>query len=231
MKGQGQGQMQMQAPTSPNSPGAHSAKMAMKRQPISRDQKHELLRGAARRNGIDTGDAMYHAGAAVGSIPDGVSNGETLRMHLRSLIKIESARILIVRKINRLGFASPELLKNHYSWFGTVENVLVAHSRVKSSAVVPVRCMEGMPSRTTNSRLRPSGLGFLIMSKVEEAEAILAAGPEQIVYGAVIRVQHFERRTTEDDGLNLEDDNDNGADIDQEDMSPDGSFPEADESV
>merc|ERR1719401_2216003 len=57
---------------------------------------------------------------------------ETLRMHLRSLIKVECNRVLIVRKINRLGFASSQVLEDHYSWHGKVERVLVAHSRVKS---------------------------------------------------------------------------------------------------
>lgn len=121
-------------------------------------------------------------------------------MHLRSLIKIDSGRVLIVRKINRLGFASPQLLKEHYSWYGKVERVLVAHSRVKSGTLM---AQAYMPPA---SRLRPSGLGFIVMSKVEEAEAILKAGPEQIVCGAVIRVQQFERRMSEaGDGESTED--------------------------
>lgn len=121
----------------------------------------------------------------------GVPNGcETLRMHLRSLLKIESNRVLIVRKINRLGFASPQVLHDHYSWHGTVEKVLVAHSRVKSGS--------GPQNGSHPSRLRPSGLGFMVMSRKEECEAILHAGQEQLVSGAMIRVQQFERRMSED---------------------------------
>mmetsp|Transcript_21148 Transcript_21148/g.58638 ORF Transcript_21148/g.58638 Transcript_21148/m.58638 type:complete len:569 (-) Transcript_21148:271-1977(-) len=140
-----------------------------------------------RRRSNPAGDSNDGAGA----VCPWQHTGETLRMHLRSLIKIDSGRILIVRKINRLGFSSPELLEKHYTWYGTVERVLVAHSRVKSSSVAV------QAGSNLTSRLRPSGLGFVVMSKPEEAEAILAEGPEQIVCGAVIRVQQFERRMTE----------------------------------
>lgn len=118
-------------------------------------------------------------------------HGETLRMHLRSLLNVDSKRVLIVRKINRLGFASPQVLNEHYSWYGTVERVYVAHSRVKSGT--------GPSQANVPSRLRPSGLGFIVMSKCEETEAILAEGTEQNVCGALIRVQRFERRMVEDE--------------------------------
>lgn len=114
-------------------------------------------------------------------------SGDTLRMHLRSLLQVDSSRVLIVRKINRLGFASPQILREHFSWYGTVENVLVAHSRVKS----------GGGQAGIVSRLRPSGLGFVVMSKGEEALKILAEGLEQQVSGTIIRVQKFERRMSE----------------------------------
>lgn len=111
-------------------------------------------------------------------------NGETLRSHLRSLIDVDSNRVLIARKINRLGFGSPAALEEHFSWYGKVEKVLVAHSLVKSDS-------GSMP------RLRPSGLGFIVMAKNEEAQAILDVGTEQMVRGCVVRVQPFERRMTE----------------------------------
>jgi len=122
---------------------------------------------------------------------------ETLRMHLRSLINVDSGRVLIVRKINRLGFASQAILHEHFSWYGIVERVLVAHSRVKST------CAGGDKGASpVSSRLRPSGLGFIVMSRVEDAQAILAHGSEQPVNGIVVRIQQFQRQVTaqEDDG-------------------------------
>lgn len=130
--------------------------------------------GPKKRNNESAGQADSHS-------------GDTLRMHLRSLLQVDSSRVLIVRKINRLGFSSPQILREHFSWYGTVENVLVAHSRVKS----------GGGQAGIVSRLRPSGLGFVVMSKGEEALKILAEGAEQQVAGTVIRVQKFERRMSE----------------------------------
>jgi hypothetical protein len=104
--------------------------------------------------------------------------------------------VLIVRKINRLGFSSPAILKEHFSWYGNVEQVLVAHSRVKS----------GGGQAGIVSRLRPSGLGFVVMSQTVEAEAILVQGPEQEVCGTLIRVVKFERRMAEEEADDAEDD-------------------------
>ena len=132
----------------------------------------------------------------VGTVaPNGIAGGppETLRMHLRSLLNVDSGRVLIVRKINRLGFASPAVLQEHFSWYGVVDRVLVAHSRVKSASAT------GRCASVVSSRLRPSGLGFVVMSKVEEAQAILAHGSEQPVNGIIIQVQQFERRMTSDE--------------------------------
>ncbi len=40
-----------------------------------------------------------------------------------------AGRILLVRKINRLGFDSASVLTAHYSAYGTVEHVFVPRSR------------------------------------------------------------------------------------------------------
>lgn len=112
--------------------------------------------------------------------------GETLRMHLQSLLDTDPGRVLLVRKINRLGFSSPDVLQAHYSWYGAVERVLVAHSRVKSCTI-----------EQKAYRLRPAGLGFVVMSRLEGAQAVLDAGKEQMINGVLVRVQKFERRMSE----------------------------------
>jgi hypothetical protein len=111
-------------------------------------------------------------------------------MHLRSLINVDSGRVLIVRKINRLGFASQAVLLEHFSWYGVVERVLVAHSRVKSTSAAD------KGASPFSSRLRPSGLGFVVMSRVKDAQAILAHGSEQPVKDIMVRVQQFQRQVT-----------------------------------
>lgn len=152
--------------------------------------------GPKKRNTMAQGGGAQ----AIQGAPPPEQTGETLRMHLRSLLHVESSRVLIVRKINRLSFSSPAILKEHFSWYGNVEQVLVAHSRVKS----------GSGQAGIVSRLRPSGLGFVVMSQTVDAEAILAQGPEQQVCGTLIRVQKFERRMAMEDGDDAEEEKTEG---------------------
>merc|ERR1719263_433639 len=69
--------------------------------------------------------------------PKGVSAGAPaqdcdLHSNVSKLAEIESSRILVARKINRLGLDSALHLTSYFSRFGTVEQVLVNHSIDKS---------------------------------------------------------------------------------------------------
>lgn len=132
--------------------------------------------------------------------------GKSLRSNLQELQNVESERVVLVRRINGLGFESPETLKKYFSKYGTVVRVLVAHSHVKTK------------QRGCGSRLRPSGIGFAVMGTKEQAQAILADGPEHLVKGprvhttVPIRVQSFEFRM--DDKVDEEgDEGDDGDDV------------------
>jgi hypothetical protein len=127
-----------------------------------------------------------HIGSAAQGPSQETGSEFTLRTHLRELQKVELSRIVLIRKISKLGFDSAPILESHYSHFGKVEKVLVAHSHVK-----PQHCGQG-------TRLRPSGLGFVVMSEASEVEAILAAGENQFVHGVRVQVRHFERRGAKD---------------------------------
>lgn len=89
----------------------------------------------------------------------------SLRSNLEDLRSVECNLVIIARKINVLGFGSSQLLERHFSQYGKVDRVLVAHGLAKSRSI----------------QYRPSGLGFVVMSKAEEVQAILADGPEQQV--------------------------------------------------
>jgi hypothetical protein len=118
-----------------------------------------------------------------GAVPGQEDNSDfTLRTHLRELQKVDLGRIVLIRKIIKLGFDSARMLEAHYSRYGKVEKVLVAHSHVK-----PQHSGQGM-------RLRPSGLGFVVMSSTREVEGILAGGEHQVVHGVRVCVRRFERR-------------------------------------
>jgi len=112
---------------------------------------------------------------------------DTLRSHLTDLLSEDPNSIFITRRINKLGFCSREILKQHYSKYGKVLRVLVATSKVK-----PFRDARGQ------MRTRPGGLGLIVMQNAEQVRAILAAGEEQDVSGHQIRVQCFERPQAEE---------------------------------
>lgn len=104
---------------------------------------------------------------------------ESLRDHLRELADIDTKRVLMVRKINKLGLESSLFLKEYFSQFGSVEKVMVAHTRVRAKGL-------------EKARIRPAPLGFVVLSNTEEANAALAQGAEHSVKGVDIGVFSFE---------------------------------------
>lgn len=111
---------------------------------------------------------------------------DTLRTNLRDLSLLDHERVLLVRKINRLGLESPQVLETYFSKFGAVERVMVSHSRAKS--------MFGRGG----ARIRPAGLGFVLMGSTEEVHSVLAHGPEHDVAGITVSVHPFESRPVDD---------------------------------
>lgn len=117
---------------------------------------------------------------------------DTLRTNLRDLSLADPSQVLMVRKINRLGLDSPSALEAYFSTFGTVGRVMVSHSRAKS--------MFGRGA----ARVRPAGLGFLLMTTPEGAQAALAAGSEHEIQGTTITVHPFESRSVDSARLEAE---------------------------
>jgi len=147
------------------------------------------------------GDAGQHFGAPVAGTAAPTRHSEDVLQPLRDLLHLhhkalhneDPSCIFIVQQINRLGHKFREVLRHHYSQYGEVSRVLVAHSMVK-------------PSRDSSGqqRVRPGGLGLLVMKNGTSVKKVLAAGKEQVVAGCTIRVERFEgpldRRSLTDDG-------------------------------
>lgn len=108
----------------------------------------------------------------------------TLSMSLQLLSKEDPDTLFIVRRINKLGFKAARKLKQHFSAYGQVVRVLVAHSTVKQI---------GDPQQY-QWRRRPSSLGFIHMAVAESVAQVLSVGSEHEVDGCLIRVQRFERQ-------------------------------------
>lgn len=104
----------------------------------------------------------------------------SLRADLEVLRNFPPALCVIVRKIKRLGLDSSTLLEEHFSQFGPLKKVFVAHSFERPSA------------KRRHGRVRPAALGFLLMDTAEAAQAIMAAGSEHLIRDVEVSVQMFE---------------------------------------
>merc|ERR1740138_176310 len=102
---------------------------------------------------------------------------------LNELNNEDPCKMIIVRKINRLGFGSASILKQYFGQFGIVEQVRLSNSHKK-------------PEWSSGSfRLRPSGIAFLVFADAQSASNAVAAGKSQVVAGAEIFVTEFVSRT------------------------------------
>jgi len=104
----------------------------------------------------------------------------SLRQDLEHLRERHPERVIIVRKIKKLGFDSPQLLDQHFSQYGQVSELLIAHSLVKPTAKRP------------NGRVRPAALGFVVMGDVDAVQRAFEGGMEQVVCGLHIELKPFE---------------------------------------
>jgi len=117
--------------------------------------------------------------------PRQVNSVQTLSTSLQLLSKEDPDKLIIVRRINKLGFKASRKLKQYFGEFGHVVRVLIAHSTCRD-----VKDDEG------KVRQRPSSLGFVQMASTQAVRQALSLGTEQEVEGAAILVQKFERQQT-----------------------------------
>lgn len=97
---------------------------------------------------------------------------EALRLH-------DPECILILRKIKKLGWESPALLRKHMEQFGMVREAFVTHSMMKPNPKRP------------GGRARPAALGFIVMANKEGRTAVLSRGEVHRVFGFDIEVAAF----------------------------------------
>jgi hypothetical protein len=140
--------------------------------------------GGQGRNNAGNPDARSRKGPSHtetskrGDCPEGMEE-ESLRTQLRDLAKIPNDRVLMLRRINRLGIDSAALLKAYFSQYGNVDRVMAAPTKTKQA-----------PGQT-KMRVRAAPLGFIVFSTAEEANAALdkgqgADGSEHVVAGETI---------------------------------------------
>lgn len=103
----------------------------------------------------------------------------SLRKDLEALRLLPEKRVIIVRKIKALGFASVEALREYFEEFGPVEDVIVPHSSTKPGP------------RRGLGRMRPGVMGFVVMGNSEAAEAAMEKAEAHVVRDVAIKVSWF----------------------------------------
>jgi len=124
----------------------------------------------------------------IDAVPEFVPQGDfsskligsgSLRQDLELLRQRQADCVIIARKIKKLGFESPQILDEHFSQYGEVKELLVAHSHVKPTPKRP------------NGRVRPAALGFVVMATPDAAANVFQAGTEQMIGGFSIELAPF----------------------------------------
>jgi len=101
---------------------------------------------------------------------------DTLTTILHDLSLLDSRRVFVVRNIHHIGIDSAAVLETYFSQFGNIERVMVSHWRSKNSGQM---------------RLRAATVGFLVMSKAEDVQAVLAFGQDHYVKGVAVSARPF----------------------------------------
>merc|ERR1719272_355289 len=112
---------------------------------------------------------------------------DTLKGHLSDLKDKDSKCVFVARDIKDLGFHSKDLLKQYFSAYGEVKDVLVAHTKAKSR-----RNGISDGDAVWSRRFRPGNFGLVVMENPEVVQRVFSAGSMQIVNGVRIQVQVFE---------------------------------------
>jgi len=128
--------------------------------------------------------------AAPGSAPSNRRRAppQTLSTSLRLLEDKDPDCLIIVRKISKLGFKATQSLKKHFSTYGPVVKVLLAHSTARQYC-----------DQQFHVKRRPSNLGFIQMGSTEAVKQVLAASLSPEIEGVTISVSCFERQGDADD--------------------------------
>jgi len=106
---------------------------------------------------------------------------QTLRGYLEELRSENPRCIFIVRRINKLGFRSKSALESHYSKFGKVLQVCVAHSKVKP-----------LPNSGQTARTRPGNFGLVVMQSPQAVKKVLDKGSVHVIDGVEVSVHKYE---------------------------------------
>mmetsp|Transcript_17259 Transcript_17259/g.14402 ORF Transcript_17259/g.14402 Transcript_17259/m.14402 type:complete len:176 (+) Transcript_17259:3-530(+) len=120
------------------------------------------------------------------------THGVPLWHVLHALSGVQENRVFTVRRIQKLGFDSAMKLREYFSMWGEVSNLLILHRQAKASSPLP----DGDGVEVNNNsavRVRPPSVGFVVMEDPNVVERILAQ-PKHVICGHTCDVQKFEHK-------------------------------------
>jgi len=119
-----------------------------------------------------------------------LSDESSLRSNLQKMAKYDDKLIFMVRKINKLGLSSPIFLRDYFEKFGAIQEVFVTHAIDKQKD----------PRLPEKQRIRPAGIGFVVMKKAEDVTAILQRDEAQhTLRGVTVTVCKYEYRAPKEE--------------------------------
>ncbi|KAF4703458.1 acyl-protein thioesterase, partial [Perkinsus olseni] len=144
-----------------------------------------LARGVSSSPSSDVSPHQHEAPLVDTNFPD---HGVPLWHVLRSLSNVDEKRVFTVRKIQKLGFESPPKLREYFSMWGKVTNILVLHRQARTAST-----SGGDSNNDKNVRVRPPSVGFVVMEDPDVVSRILST-PKHTICGHSCEVQVFERK-------------------------------------
>lgn len=92
----------------------------------------------------------------------------------------DEACVVAIKKITKLGLNASEALRYHFEQWGPVDDILFSTEPVN-----------GAPADLRGGRIRPPGIGWIVMKNAVDAQQVLSHGEVQIVNAIQIRVLPF----------------------------------------
>lgn len=123
------------------------------------------------------------------------ANTVRLATHLQILEQHDSQRVLVAKRIARLGIGNGEVLRKHFEAYGPVTTVLLANPPPDAS---------NRNHDDVHKRFRPSGMAHILMDNAADVEKIFAEGSEVDIGGVTVLISRFWRRAAppEDEASN-----------------------------
>ncbi|KAF4691964.1 hypothetical protein FOZ60_014451 [Perkinsus olseni] len=143
--------------------------------------------GVARQNSLRGHAQTWDASSSQPETTTSAENKEPPRMNLLEALQVfnedDEKRVFTVRKVHKLGFKSQHALRQYFSQFGRVKDVVLLPMRAKPK-----------PGPSGQVRgVRPSSMGFVVMQRAEDVQKILAYGDTHMIKGWPIEVRPFVR--------------------------------------